>query len=233
MTDRKKYTLDSETVASRPGRVTVEWWTWFRAYPTWPSIYGLSLVGSAYLAYDVHLAFLLLVGLSAYLNWFYWIRVHEHFAYGDTNPGIIISVEPMRYAVATDLCKDLRKNFPAVRVIQKRFRPVTGEAYVGQRIMTVALYGVGLSDADEQLPHWCGFEPRPVDCAIRDQDAVEKLFAGTSDEDWQLLEEAIADVSTLYQDGLYAVHLNESTWAIEGAPSRLHPPARYSSGRDS
>ncbi|MEI6193118.1 MAG: DUF3239 domain-containing protein [Verrucomicrobiota bacterium] len=95
--------------------------------------------------------FLFLLMPVLVLNVLYWIRIKEFFAKGDANPGIIIQLNPVLIAVATDLVQH-SGSYPAIKVISTQLKSFMGQPpQVGMAVPTVALYYRPL---DKNCPHW-------------------------------------------------------------------------------
>lgn len=220
MSDQEVLTFDSSARASSPGNVSISVLVWLVHYPRWPLLLFAMLVASLVLVLRAPFAGLMVAGFLILPNWLYWRRIKEHFLHGDANPGLIVSVDPMLYAVGTDLTKG-EGRFPVVKVVRKRFRPVCSPATVGARIMTVALYQASAEPEDVALPHWVGFDPRPIDCATRDRDQIDKALASVDDQRWAWLQAALEEVPQPYRPGIYPVERSTSSWAQVPSVGRL------------
>lgn len=203
--DERTLTVDGSTQASHPGRLRVDPILWLRHYPKWPIIWLSLAVGSVALGVWVHWAFGIATPILLFLNWFYWRRVQEHFQHGCVNPSIVVSISPLRVAVATDLTKGDGR-YPVIKVIQKSLPGVMGqEPIVGMRLATVALYQADPNDTEDLAPHWLDFDPRPAECATRDVDAVQRAFLSLGDEDWRDLDEWFEMAGRPSDVGIYRV----------------------------
>lgn len=192
-------TLDRETTASNPGKARVSVWRWTLHYPKQPVLLLLALIAATAGCYWVSLWFLPLLLPVATLNVHYWIRIREHFRFGDTNPGLVIALNPTLVAVATDLTHGVG-SYPAVKVFKTNLSRIMGEKpALGARLATVALYS---RSSDPNCPHWSDFDPRPLECATSDQNDINRAMASFSDFDWQRLENAIRQIPSS-EPGLY------------------------------
>jgi len=207
MTERKKkLTIDNSTVASNPGQIRFKPLVWLKY--KWPaaSLFLLGLVALALLA--LLKGGVLLYGLAivaVLVNVIYWIRCKEHFT-ADSNPGLIISVNPPLAAVWTDLTKGLG-NFPVVKVIPYK---VKRDLEVHDRIGTVAVYSHG------EGPHWSDFNPVPIEYATDDRMDIDREVENYEEWQWKLLEEGIAELPRPYRPGLFRVQEAESDWGELG-----------------
>lgn len=203
--DQKTWTLDDSARASNPGNFEVNPFRWVRHYPKWPLIWLCGLGSFVALAVLVHWSFWVFALLLLGMNWFYWQRVREHFRHGCANPAIIVSMEPTLIAVSTDLTKG-RGQYPVIKIIEKELPAACGQfPQVGCRLAAVALYEVS---ADDKLPHWEDFDPRPIDCATGDLDVVRAVTGTFAKEDWDELRVWLRQVPRPYRCGLY--HIRDS-----------------------
>lgn len=199
---QKTWTLSDSARASNPGNVEVNPFRWVRHYPKWPLIWFCTLMFWVALAYWVHWSLWTVAVLLLAMNWFYWRRVIEHFRHGCANPAIIVSMEPTLIAVSTDLKKGTRP-YPVVKIIEKSIPTACGQVpQVGSRLAAVALYTPG---TDDSLTHWIDFDPRPVDCATGDREAMQAVLGTFSEADWEELQWWLKQVPQPYCCGLYRI----------------------------
>jgi hypothetical protein len=192
-------TVNRETTASNPGnaRVNALRWAWY--YPKWPLIWVSTFAINLFAVFAFSRWFLLPLVPVLGLNALYWVRVKEHFRYGDTNPGLVISINPILIAVATDLTQGVG-SYPAVKIFRARSHRVMGvEPQIGIRLPTVALY---TRSHDPKCPHWSDFDPRPLEFATGNKDVLDRAMASFSEADWHRLESAIQQLSDT-KPGLY------------------------------
>lgn len=192
-------TLNRETIASNPGDARISVWRWGLHYPKWALLWLLVLVAVLIAAFLVSLWFIPLLLPAAAFNILYWIRVRDHFRFGDTNPGIVIALNPTLVRVATDLTQG-SGSYPAVKVFKTNLSRIMGaEPAVGTRLATVALYS---RSPDPNCPHWSDFDPRPLECATGVKSDIDRAMASFSDADWHRLEDSIRQIPST-QPGLY------------------------------
>ncbi len=199
----KNYTVDNDTYASNPGNVRLKPLVWIR-HDTKAMILALLLLIAIIGAFTIGLWFnpicLILIGV----NFLYWLRKKEHFKSGDSNGGLVITLEPTLVAVATDLTKGFG-SFPVVKVIRcNRLRNVR----VGDRIATVALYG----PTDDEVPHWSDFYPIPLAYASNNAAELKAAMNSYEAEQWQTLESHIRTLDKPYKEGLYRMKVAEGDW---------------------
>lgn len=199
--DQSTWTMDDTTRASNPGGIRLNPLQWFKSYPMWPCLWIGLLVGSIFLAF-FNWYFWIAACLFLAMNGLYWQRVKEHFKHGCANPGVVVSLDPMLIAVCTDLTKGIGE-YPAVKIISKKMGTICGQVpQVGTRVATVALYSASV---DENLPHWESFDPRPVDCATTDLNAMYGVMNSFTEEDWQELASFLSQVEQPFRPGLFPV----------------------------
>ncbi len=187
--------------ASHPGRTRVDVLRWFRSYPRWPAIWLLGLLGGAALGWFVHASLWAVAGLALLGNLLYWRKVRGHFQGGCANPSVVISEDPLRIAVSSDLSKG-DGDFPVIKIIEKPLAGIAGQQpKVGLRLATVALYYDGVEDR----PHWEDFDPRPLECATGDLSEIARVISSFDEEDWGELERHLAQVPQPYRTGLYRI----------------------------
>lgn len=202
-TPQSTWTLNDSARASNPGDLRVNLLVWFTHYPKWPLVFGLSLLFSVMLATVVHSAFWIGVLILAALNFFYWQRVRDHFRHGCINPSIVVCLDPMLIAVATDLTKGVGE-FPVIKIFKKRLSVIGGcQPVLGSRLATVSLY---YATPDDSIPHWASFDPRPVECATTDKAEIDRMLLSISESDWQELGRWLGQVPRPFECGLYTIH---------------------------
>lgn len=203
---QRSWTLDKSARASNPGGLRVNPIRWLRHYPAWPLILFFGFWALAALAWFLNKEQLWGLALMALLmNGFYWKRLREHFRYGNANPGVIVSLEPMLIAVSADLTKGVG-HYPVIKISKKRLPTVCGELpQLGARLATVALYDA----SPDKSPHWSDFDPRPADCATGDVEAIERVMNSFTERDWDQLNSWLGQVPRPLRCGLFHVRPGE------------------------
>lgn len=201
--DRGIFTLDSDTVASNPGSVRIMPFVLMR-YMHESVLLLIPLLASLVIACEVSL---LWGGLSSVIffviNYLYWRRKREHFAYGDSKGGIVVSENPKLIAVATDLSKGFAGSYPVIKIV-----PYKGKGMLNERIGTVALYE-GTSSC---TPHWNDFFPVPVEYVNSNKAELNAVLRSYSEESWEILENRIKQISRPYKEGLIKISAENSSW---------------------
>lgn len=202
--DRGIFTLDSDTVASNPARVRVMPFVLMRYMPK-SVLLLIPLLASLVFTFEVSLLWGFLPSAFFFvINYFYWRRKSEHFAYGDSNGGIVVSENPKLIAVTTDLSKGFAGgSYPVVKII-----PYKGKGKLNDRIGTVALYE-GTSSC---TPHWSDFFPVPVEYVNNNKAELNAVLCSYSEESWEVLENRIKQIGQPYKEGLFKLSAEDSSW---------------------
>ena len=213
--DRKTLTLDDTAVASHPAGVRVSLVRWSLRYPKWPAILIDSLIASVGLSVWVDWMFVVTLPLALIPNFFYWNRVREQYRHGDANPGVIVSGDPLRFAVLTDMSKG-EGRYPMLCLATDKPAPHWGSpARSGTRIATAGLYAEG---HDGRAPAWERFDPWPIEPVAASVDEAIALLDSFTDAQWEALERAVAEVGSR-PDGLHPVGVTEPAEAEAPAAS--------------
>lgn len=202
MKKRRTYTTNDSTFASNPGNANLNPFVYIRFFPKWGSILGFSLILSLLLLQYSPL-FLFLVLLSIFINCVYWKNRQEHFKFGDSNPGVVVKINPTLVAVATDFTKGSGK-YPVVKIIKTSLRNLKK----GDAVGTVALYRGTIDD----IPHWSDFYPIIIDCATDNLIEIRNAKASYTPKQFLDLEKGISQLQEPYREGLYRVHDDNSNW---------------------
>lgn len=196
-------TLDSDTVASNPGSVRIMPFVLMR-YMHKSVLLLIPLLASLVVAFGVSL---LWGGLSSVIffviNYFYWRRKREHFAYGDSNGGIVVSENPKLIAVTTDLSKGITGKYPVIKIV-----PYKGKGRLNDRIGTVGLY----ESSSVCTPHWNDFFPVPVEYVNSNKAELNAVLRSYSEESWKILEDRLKKIGLPYREGLFKISEENSSW---------------------
>ncbi len=207
--DQRSVTLSDEARASNPTGLTLEPLTWISYFPKLPVLFSAAQCLFIVLCLKVHWAFALLFLPTMGLNVLYWQRVKEHFLFGDTNPGLVVSLNPMLIAVRTDLTCGAGA-YPVIKIIRLPLRTASGKRpEVGTRVAASCLY---TRSTDKPLPHWVDFQPVPVDCATRDPHKCDQVLSSISETEWENLRTGLPQVPTPFQPGLYRIRTGSDAW---------------------
>jgi len=187
--------MDDGTVASNPGRLSVQYLRYVTHFPFWPGCFTAGLVVTIAAA-AIRPGLWWIAALTLGLNALCWLRVRLHFRLGCVNPAIVVAANPFTLAVLTDLttCED---PYPVIKVLR---HPIPrGSSYkVGDRCFTVATY-TGSAPAR----HWEDFFPIVADCASANRLEIEKVRRTISPQDWSELESGLKKVPLPIKQGIY------------------------------
>jgi hypothetical protein len=191
MNEKKPLTVGHSTRATNPGRVSVNYFQWWRFFPRWPTIHTIMAIVWLVPAVAFSNFMLGIFGaLAALFGILYFIRVKDHFQYGDANPGRVVSLNPTCIAVATNLRKG-PGSYPVLKIVQIPLKKSLGKPLaIGDSVPTVALYG----SSDPESPRWSDFYPHPVECATGSREQIESVEATFTEKDYAKLESALAQV---------------------------------------
>lgn len=211
MSDTEPRFVDPHTVASNPGRISVKRLRWVRHRPLWPLVWSLPVVVSFVGIVFHHWAWVIPGMVFMQVLRRYFNGLAEHFHYGDANPGVVVSVSPMRVAVLTDMSKG-GGYYPAIKITEERV-PLIGKQKpaVGARVATVALYQNRVPDA----PHWSGFRPIPIDYVTDDAEELASLMSTFSLADWEDLIDGLSELPKPHEPGLFPLQWGEPEGRVE------------------
>ncbi|WP_227428919.1 DUF3239 domain-containing protein [Psychrobacter sp. I-STPA6b] len=202
--------VNSNTFASNPGQISVSPFVWYRHHAVMGGIIVLLLLAILCLCLFVDMKFVVLFIIFAIVHQINFIRIKEHFYYGDSNGGIVLATNPVLVAVYTNLSKGFGY-YPVIKIIEC---PTLKALNIGDRIATVALYQASIN---EQLPHWINFEPLPVNYVSNNQADIDKALLSYGEDYWERLEQGIPQVPQPYQVGLYKINIENSDWEDDSA----------------
>lgn len=203
----KKRIVDESTVASNPGNVVFNPLVWLKFHTklTYGVLFTVLLIAVLMTFASFWLVLPALVVFLPKVNYFLRYK-KEHFLFGDSNGGIVISDDPKLVAVTTNLSK-YGGSYPVVKIIDYK-----GKSILGERIGTVALY---FGSEDEGCPHWIGFDPVPIEYATGNKKEIQAAIESYENSQWTEIKKRLKQVPTPYQKGLYRIEEENSNWAIE------------------
>ncbi|WP_425396315.1 DUF3239 domain-containing protein [Aeoliella sp.] len=189
--------------ASNPGEVQVNYLRWVRSSPTWPlvltSLLAVSLVLISVMpGFIFGTVFLLVLGV----NYLYWRRVTAHFQNGDTNPGVVVALDPTLIAVFTDLTMG-EGEYPVIKILEIHLTESGGQQLeLGSYVPTIALYDFPIPN---DAPHWSDFQPIPAEYGTGDPEVVAQLMSTFDQAYYSNLLEGLKLVPKPYEEGLYVL----------------------------
>lgn len=203
---RKNYTISDDTYATNPGNSKINPLVWMRYDVINILRIHLPIFIIIFLSLQVSYVFIFVGIPILYKIIFYWIRQKEHFQSGDSNGGIVVSVNPNLVAVTTDLTKGFGE-YPVVKIIKCY---ALKNVQLNDYIPTVALYTPG---EDDNLPHWIDFNPIPLSFATSDRKVLQSAMNSYTKNDWRILKKRIDEINKPFKVGLYKVDKLSSNWS--------------------
>ncbi|MGB0432449.1 MAG: DUF3239 domain-containing protein [Bacteroidia bacterium] len=201
----KNFTVSNDSIASNPGNAILNPFIWIKHDAKRVLLLFALLAFSIVLLVIKSVWFGILAFILLAVNVFYWLRKKEHFKSGDSNGGLVVSVNPTLVAVATDLTKGFG-DYPVIKILEfKTLKNVS----IGERIATVALYK---PSEDESLPHWLDFEPLPLSFATTNPLVIKSALDSYSLEHWANIEQKLTALQKPYSVGLYKSDIDQSDW---------------------
>lgn len=203
---KKTHTLNDSTHASNPGNVTLKPIVWIKHNPKVGLMALSGLIICILLTYCFFFMIVPIIIIGFFLFpriRFYWIRQKEHFEYGDSNGGIVISDNPPLVAVTTDLTKGFGE-FPVIKIIKYK-----GKGKVGDKIGTIALYSASVG---ETLPHWVDFHPVPIEYATNNSEEIGRALKSYDENQWIQIQDRLKQVPKPFKEGLFKVDVKDSDW---------------------
>jgi hypothetical protein len=204
------------TVASNPGRLSVNWFKYYNSFPEGPVVWlltlGLAVVAGVRLGPVAAVIFVLAAVLLAVRD---ALLVRAKFAGGDVNPGLVISSTPYLVAVHVDLSTGGPPR-DAIKIIRQPLARMTGGApAVGARLATVAVYHGPASGGA-----WKDVDPTVVNCVTGNAATIARVTGSIPQSAWNTLDRVLARVPGR-DPGLY------TTWDgnRSGRPGATHPVA--------
>ncbi len=203
MDERLKFHQEfTESAASNPGRLEVNWGRYLQCFPLWPTTFAGSAFVFFTLGDKLHWVFWIPTALAAFSLWVWWFRTRMHFVGGCINPGKVVSLHPPLIAVYTDLSKG-GVSYPVVKVLKHPLsRMYDGPYQVGDDMATIAVYQPG---NDEAQLHWDDFYPVAVQCATMDSEEIDRVYESIDEDSWETMEAALKQVPQPYKPGLHRI----------------------------
>lgn len=195
---------NSNSMASNPGRMSLNFTQWIKMNFSSVLKKKLVLIGSFVLMIKFHWLFAIVFIGSILYNVWYWFGAYNKFKAGDVNPGKVISINPDRVAVATNMTK-FGGNYPILRIIETKLPKFEKE--VGMFIPTVALY----NDNPHGYPFWAEFHPDPISHGTTDKGVLKAQFDSFSNEDFKKVNKYLNEITTI-EEGTYRVEKETSGW---------------------
>ena len=195
---------DDSTVAGNPGNIKMNALQWAKMNLS-TVVKGIVAIVVGYLMMmEIHWVFgIVLIGALLF-NFWYWITASNRFKMGDVNLGKVVSVNPDRIAVITDMTKMIGF-YPIIKIVETKLVPM--ERQLNSFIPTVALY----KDNPFDYPFWSEFNPTPLSYGTSDKFILQSRLNSFADEDYVELDRLLAQIGTI-KPGTYKVDIEASDW---------------------
>ena len=207
----------SSSVASNPGMLRINYFRHARAFPKpFLILHGLlvlSLLGVFWSRW-----FWLLTIVAVVLVWLYWRAKRFQFMAGCVNPGRIVSVNPPRIAVYTDLSTGASRAYPVIKVLEHPLLKMSsGFPRVGQNVSTIAVY----RGAQEDCAHRFDFEPVVTDIVTGNQSEIQRVFSSIPHDEWQQLDVGLSLLPANPSPGIYPMPVDNLKKQIKHSADRI------------
>jgi hypothetical protein len=127
-------------------------------------------------------------------------QARSMFQVGDVCAAMVIDPQRNLVAVATDLSKSNKPHL-VVKVLKQPLSRVTGGPFEQDtRLAFVAMY-----NGFEHEPRWRDFGGYLINSGTTNAKALKRTLRSISDEQWENLESAVAELEKPYRPGLYDV----------------------------
>lgn len=192
--------IDHDTRTSLSGKIKPNFVQYTKHYPQWPLCLGMLFLISCLFVIMKSWHYLPLPIISAYILNSYWQYIKAFCYHGNLCAAQVISVNPLRIAVFTDLSM-YGDPYPVIKVIKppvtKNFNHLFNE---GSRLPIIALYQKG----EEEDWHWKDFNPKLVQYVTSDRIQIINAERRISRELWDDLELGLKCLSAKIEgSGLY------------------------------
>ncbi len=191
--------INHDTVASSPGRIKANPLKYSLHYPK----NGLILLGviavslfsglqfasqSSILSFSIIIAAIAIVFcLRTYWNHIVAIAFH-----GDLCPCRVISVNPLRVAVCTNL-SNCGQQYQVIKVINPPIRSLDGSPLkIGDQFASIAMYQASAEHEDR----WADFFPKPVQCFTGDREQILNAVDRIPQRCWDDLDRGIEQIGS-------------------------------------
>lgn len=188
--------------ASLPAQIYPNIFKYSLHYPVVPIIFIISQITA--------LHFLMMVQQRHIIGWvipvvlvaMYYRHLYHYSFNGDLNPGKVVSVKPLRLAVAADLSIG-EKEYKVVKIISPNIKYCGSRRLkVGDRVPTIALY----CHPQAKEYRWGDLTPKPVQCFTFNRFKIEEAKNRIDQHLWDELDNAIRSMPAQIQThGLYRI----------------------------
>ena len=184
--------------ASNPARVRVQFGHFLKCdlKDAW-ILLGSTVLAAATVAFKWQLA-LILLGVGLVVVVMSVFETKKLFAEGDVCPAIVVDAGRNLIAAFADLSKG-GPDVPAIRILKQPLGRVAGGPFErGTRLAYVALY-----NGYPQQPRWKSFGGYLVNSGTTSRKAIQRVLNSIPLEDWERLEEGLAQIPQPFRPGQY------------------------------
>lgn len=197
-----------------PAQLDVDLRQYLRCYPARPLAWAAAIVGllAATLALGVvgHLLAACVAAAGCLLLAWYghvWtLGIRAKFAHGDLCPAIVVSDDPWRVVVFTDLSTGGTRDHPAIKILAQPLGRLGGgnRPQLADRLVAVASYAgkIAARAGSRETPYWQDFRPDVVQCGVTDAAALARTMTRIPDNSWRQMHYYISKLSS-ESPGLY------------------------------
>lgn len=200
----KELFFDNTTMASFQGDMKLNPVQWFKMNTAKVLRITSYLIVSLVAMIKIHWIFTIVFIACLLYNIRYWFTAKGTFGGGNVCPGKVISVNPDRIAVATNLSQGIG-NYPVLKFLETRLLKEDKE--IGKFIPTISIY----YDNPHGYPFWSEFHPVPVSHGITDKDQFKFLMSKFDESDFEEINEFLHQINSS-SVGTFKVNEASSGW---------------------
>jgi hypothetical protein len=205
-TEQRSLSLDRRVSVPTAAMVHFDILRWVRLFPfdTMTAFFALFALG---LAIIHHPAWLLVTIYFSLLALVKFIRIKEHFKFGEARPSVVVSTRPLLIATEAEFYwKEKKRRFVKISKINRRaFEPL--QVFEGAMLTSAVLF---------KQPKWYDYPPKfilaplPVNYATIDIEEIKRTSDNLLPSYRQSLEESLTHVQNLRKVGTYEIPPDEA-----------------------
>ncbi len=206
----KSVFTDTSSRATNQANFTADTWTYVinrkKHYLKIVLITILLLIASYIISWGI----IVLVFWIVFYEYFSTIASIDNYKMGTLNASIVITVNPTRIAVLTDVSMGIGK-YPLVRVCRLNLPSKYNQ--LNERIPS----SCGYQNCEDQF-FWDFVMPNPIVYATHSEDAIKQKLTEIPTQDWVDLQNWIRSNRHNFIEGYYPVRNEESNWGKHETP---------------
>lgn len=192
-------------VATNPGGIIVNPLRWISTNPKPFFKQFFSLILGYFLVTKIHwLFFPIPLCILAWIA-LYWFNVRTTFKVGAVNPGKVISLNPDKIAVATNLSKGFG-DYPIIKIVELEL--LEEDKVINKIIPTVA----GYNNNPYGYPFWSEFHPSPINHGVTNKTKVLSYMNRITENEIALIDERLSKIGNINVPETYKVDIESSGW---------------------